>query len=136
MEENKYTLDMLYQYVSEVFQLSPIPDDIRRQISTYVIRDNMSYREIARCLCYYLEVERQTVKRLYGMSFVPKVRNDAAKYFEKLERDQKSQEEEAQKIMNHDINIKFKIETIKNKPRKIKQLDINEINIEGEEDGN
>lgn len=113
-----------------------MPDDLRRQISNYIVRDNMSYRDIARCLCYYVEVERQVPKRLYGMSFVPKVRNNAAKYFEKLERDQKAREEEARKIVNHDINIKFKIETIQNKPRKIKQLDITEINIEGEEDGN
>ena len=93
----------------------------------------MKAKEIARCICYYQEVEKRKLDPLYGIWFVPNIRDKAAEYFRKLELEQQNQAAEAKKVVEYqDNNIIFNIKSLQHKKRQPKQLDINDINVEGE----
>lgn len=93
----------------------------------------MTYKEIARCIVWYEEVFHGKFEPIYGLSFVPSVRERAAKYFHELEIKTKIQAEQAKKVVEYqENNIIFNIQSLEHKKRKAKQLDITEINVEGE----
>ena len=93
----------------------------------------MSFKEIARCIVWYVEVFGGTIHPVYGLGIIPNIRETAAAYFKKLELDQQQQAIEAKKIVEYqDNNIIFNIKSLQHKKRKPKQLDINDIDVEGE----
>ena len=95
----------------------------------------MTYKDIARCIVWYDEVFHGKFEPIYGISFVPSVKDRAAEYFRELERQKKAQAEQAKKIVEYqDNNIIFNIRSLEHKKRTPKQLDISEINVEGESD--
>ena len=95
----------------------------------------MTYKEIAQCIVYYVEVCKQKVSPIYGLFFVPNIQKDAAEYFEKLRQEKIKQEREAEKVVkNQEHNIIFNIKYIDNQPRRPKLLDIGAINMKEESD--
>lgn len=132
------TKQELEKIVCEVMEIDTITPQLRKQISKYILEDKMTYLEIARCVVYYKEVENGVCKVIYGLWFVPSVREKAAKYFKKLEEEKAQQQLEAQKLVEYqENNIIFNIQALKHKKRKPRQLDISSINVEGEDnDGN
>jgi len=125
----------LEQLICEVMDLKSITPTIRKQINNFVLIDHMTYKEIARCVVYYQEVLKMKFEPVYGIAFVPSVKDRAAKYFAELERKQKVQKEQAQRIAEfQENNIIFNISSLEHKKRKPKQLDVTEIDIEGESD--
>ena len=136
MADNKpYTRQDLEALICEVMGLKTITPTIRKQISNYIVLDNMTNKESARCIVWYQEVFHGKFEPIYGISFVPSVKDRAAKYFADLEKKQKAQKEQAKKVAEfQENNIIFNIQSLGHKKRKAKQLDITEINIEGESD--
>ena len=126
----------LEELICKVMQIKSITPTIRKQISNFIRLDNMTYKEIARCIVYYNEVMLKELEPIYGIAFVPAVRDRAAKYFAELELKEKSKKEQADKILElQENNIIFHIEFLRDEEkRKPKQLDISEINVEGESD--
>jgi len=115
--------------------LKSITPTIRKQINNFVLIDNMSWKEIARCIVWYQEVFKGKFEPIYGLSFVPSVKDRAAKYFQQLERQKKAQEEQAKKVVEcQENNIIFNIQALEHKKRKARQLDISEINVKGDSD--
>lgn len=134
MAEKPFTVDMLYDYVGESFHVArqDIPPSIRKKISQLLL-DGYTPKEIARCICYYEEVRKGTLDLVYGIWFVPNVRAAAAAYFKQLELDQQNQATEAKKVVEYqDNNIIFNIKSLHHKKRKPKQLDVTDIDIEGD----
>ena len=118
-----------------VMHLKSITPTIRRQIGNYVLIDNMTYKDIARCIVWYDEVFHGKFEPIYGISFVPSVKDRAAEYFRNLEKEKKAQQEQARKVAEYqENNIIFNIKSLEHKKRTPKQLDISEINVEGESD--
>ena len=135
MANNNFTKVELDALICEVMDIKSITPTIRRQINNYVLVDHMTYKEIARCIVYYQEVLKMKFEPIYGIAFVPSVKERAAKYFTELERQKKVQKEQAQKVAEfRENNIIFNIGSLEHKKRKPKQLDIKEINVEGESD--
>lgn len=119
----------------DVMHLKSITPTIRRQIGNYVLIDNMTYKDIARCIVWYDEVFHGKFEPIYGISFVPSVKDRAAEYFRNLEKEKKAQQEQAKKVAEYqENNIIFNIKSLEHKKRTPKQLDISEINVEGESD--
>jgi len=132
---NNYTKQDLEKLVCEVMGISTITPLIRKHINSYVLIDKMSYKEIARCIVWYTEVFKGKCEPLYGLGFVASVRERAAKYFKQLELDQQEKRAQANKLVAYqENNIIFNIKSLKHKKRQPKQLDINDINIEGDRD--
>ena len=76
-----YTRQDLEALICEVMGLKTITPTIRKQISNYILLDNMTNKEIARCIVWYQEVFHGKFEPIYGISFVPSVKDRAAKYF-------------------------------------------------------
>lgn len=134
-DKNNYTRQQLEELILEVMRLKSITPTIRRQVTNFVLIDGMTYKDIARCIVWYDEVFHGKFEPIYGISFVPSVRDRAAEYFRNLEKQQKIQKEQAKKVVEYqENNIIFNIQSLEHKKRKPKQLDINEINVEGDSD--
>ena len=121
--------------ICEVMGINSITPTIRRQINNYVLIDSMTYKDIARCLVWYVEVFHGKLEPIYGISFVPAVKDRAAKYFKQLEKNQEVQKIEAQKLVEYqENNIIFNIKSLKHQKRQPKQLNVSEIDVKGEKD--
>lgn len=130
----EYTRNDLLDLIKDIFKITEIPPMINKQILRCITVHNMNFKEIARCLVYIVEVKKITLELQYGIASVLTFREDAGKYFHQLELDKQKQEAEGKKAVEiqGDI-IKFTIKK-SNKKRKIKQLDITDIQV-GEDDG-
>ena len=125
----------LLNMIREELVRPDIPSSISKQISNYCLLDDMTQREIAQCIVYYVEGRGVKIDPIYGLSFISKIRPDAAKYFEKLRQEKIRQEREAEKVVkNQEHNIIFNINYIDNQPRRPKLLDIGAINMKEESD--
>lgn len=130
---NQFTLADLYDFIKESFGIKEIPLTMIRQINRFSLDYNMSAKDIARCICYFQEVRNGNLDPLYGIWFVPNIREQAAEYFKKLELDQQRQATEAKKVAEYqDNNIIFNIKSLQHKRRQPKQLDITTVSIKGE----
>lgn len=135
MKNNEYTKEQLDQLIKELFGITQITPTIQKQIANYVLAYDMSFKEIARCLVYYVEVEHGQLKPQYGIAIVLSVREHADKYFKKLELDQQKQKQESEKIKEYqENNVVFHIGALPETKRKAKQFDISEINVDIEGD--
>ena len=133
MAEKLFSLADLYDFIRESFGIQKIPPTILKQVQRFSLQNGMKAKEIARCICYYQEVEKRKQDPLYGIWFVPNIRDKAAEYFRKLELEQQNQAAEAKKVVEYqDNNIIFNIKSLQHKKRQPKQLDINDINVKGE----
>ena len=133
MASSPYTKQDLEQLVLDVMGLKTITPTIRKQIGNFILIDNMTYKEIARCIVWYQEVFHGKFEPIYGLSFVPSVKDRAAKYFQQLEKQMKAQTEQAKKVVEYqENNIIFNIQSLEHKKRKAKQLDISEIDVKGD----
>lgn len=135
MANNKeYTKDDLFQLVREVMGIQEITPMILKQINRFVLLENMTFRDIARCIVWYIEVAGGTFQPMYGLGMIPNIKEQAMKYFKQLELDQQKQLAQAQKIVEYqDNNIIFNIGSLKHKKREPKQFNIEDIDIEGDD---
>jgi len=131
--ETVWNKQALEELICGVMKIKTITPTIRKQINNFVLIDNMTYKEIARCIVWYDEVFHGKFEPIYGISFVPSVRDRAAKYFAELALQVQRQKEQANKIVEvQENNIIFNIQSLGHKKRKPRQLDITEIDVEGE----
>ena len=132
-KDNTFKRTDLEQMICEVMGLSTITPMISKEINRFILDYDMSFKEIARCVVWYVEVFGGELNPVYGIGIIPNIREKAAAYFKQLELDQQKQAIEAQKIVEYqDNNIIFNIKSLKHNKRKPKQLDINDINVEGD----
>ena len=132
-KDNTFKRTDLEKMICEVMGLSTITPMISKQINRFILDYDMSFKEIARCVVWYVEVFGGELNPVYGIGIIPNIREKAAAYFKQLELDQQKQTIEAQKIVEYqDNNIIFNIKSLKHNKRKPKQLDINDINVEGD----
>lgn len=123
----------LEQMICEVMGIKSITPMITKQINRYILDFDMSFKEIARCVVWYVEVFGGELNTVYGLGILPNIREQAAAYFRQLELDQQKQATEAKKVVEYqDNNIIFNIKSLQHKKRKPKQLDINDIDVKGD----
>ena len=133
-KDNTFKRTDLEQMICEVMGVSTITPMISKQINRFILDYDMSFKEIARCVVWYVEVFGGELNPVYGIGIIPNIREKAAAYFKQLELDQQKQAIEAQKIVEYqDNNIIFNIKSLKHNKIKPKQLDMTDINIEGDE---
>lgn len=130
----EFSINNLYQIIRDVIGCKEIPPIIQKQISEFVVRDGMTFKEIARCIVWCDEVGMKDKKDkwnpIYGIGCIRNVREATAKHFSELEKEQKQKEAEAQQAkVIAQSNIVFKVGKI-NKPRRSpKHFDIAEIDV-------
>ena len=131
MATNLFTREDLEKLICELMGVETTTPLVQKHISELSLIYKMTWKEIARCLVYYVEVCKGTLKIEYGIKTVcTSVKEKAEKYFKQLELDQQRQQGEAAKIVEYqENNIIFHISSLENKKRQPKQLDINDIDI-------
>ena len=136
MAETVYLRKDLEQLVCDLMGITQVTPLIGRHINDLCLIYKMTFKEIARCLVWYVEVAKGKLEVQYGIKSVcTSVREKADKYFKQLELDQQRQRGEAAKVVEYqENNIIFHISSLTNKQRKPKQLDINDIDVEGDDD--
>lgn len=128
---NNYTRKELEQLICEVLGYKTVPPMVSKQINRFILDYNMSFKEIARCLVWYVEVHGAVMKPEYGIGILPNIREQAEQYFIQLELDQQKQAAEANKVAEYqDNNIIFNIKSLKHKKRQPKQFDIGDIKVD------
>jgi hypothetical protein len=133
-QANKYTREDLFALIKEVMGIESVTPMISKQVNRFILEYDMTFKEIARCIVWYVEVNGGQLSTLYGLGIIPNIRENAAKYFKQLELDQQKQLAEAQKIVEYqDNNIIFNIKSLKHKKRQPRQFNITDINVEGDE---
>ena len=133
-QANKYTREDLFALIKEVMDIESVTPMISKQVNRFILEYDMTFKEIARCIVWYVEVNGGQLSTLYGLGIIPNIRENAAKYFKQLELDQQKQLAEAQKIVEYqDNNIIFNIKSLKHKKRQPRQFNITDINVEGDE---
>ena len=129
-KDNTFKRTDLEKMICEVMGLSTITPMISKQINRFILDYDMSFKEIARCVVWYVEVFGGELNPVYGIGIIPNIREKAAAYFKQLELDQQKQAIEAQKIVEYqDNNIIFNIKQLKHNKRNPKQLNIADIDI-------
>ena len=109
---NTFKRPDLEKMICEVMGLSTITPMISKQINRYILDYDMSFKEIARCVVWYVEVFKGELNSVYGLGIIPNIREQAAAYFKQLELDQQKQAIEAKKIVEYqDNNIIFNIKS-------------------------
>ena len=131
----KYSRAELEQLIKELMGVQSIPPNFNKQINKFVLENDMTLKEIARCIDWYVEVRQCKIDPLYGLWFVTNVREQAEQYFKQLELDQQRQAEQARKVIEiQDNNIIFNVNSVPRRKREPKKLDISEINVKGEDE--
>ena len=133
-QQNQYTKDDLFALIKEELQVDTVPPTIIKQINRFILDYDMTFKEIGRCIYWYVAVSQGSLSPIYGIFFVPNVREKAENYFKQLELDQQKQLAEAQKIVEYqDNNIIFNIKSLKHQKRQPRQFNIEDILVEGDE---
>lgn len=130
---SRQDLELMICDLAGIKKITPL---ITKHISELCIQYHMTWKEIARCLTWYVEIGHGSIQVQYGIKTIcTSVREKAEQYFKKLELDRQKQSKEASKVVEYqENNIIFNISLVKNKKRQPKQLDINTINVEGDND--
>ena len=132
-QANKYTREDLFALIKEVMDIESVTPMISKQVNRFILEYDMTFKEIARCIVWYVEVNGEQLSTLYGLGIIPNIRENAAKYFKQLELDQQKQLAEAQKIVEYqDNNIIFNIKSLKHQKRQPRQFNIEDIKVEGD----
>lgn len=84
----------LLDFICELCGLKECSEIILRQITKFVTKHGYSYKDIARALCYYVDVKGNVLDLKYGIGIVPYVADEATHYFE-----EEARKVEAQKAM-------------------------------------
>lgn len=143
MKEESYGLPELKAFIREEFKLNPddpFPQTVDRQIAKYVLNEHFSYKEIGRCIYYYIEVKKGNYNDLYGIWFVGKYRREAARYWAELERRQEERRQDAKKFETKGDTVVFNVRQIlkgRKKPYRLEPLQFDDISEggDGDDDG-
>lgn len=129
--QKPYTRAELESLIKEYMGIESITPMISKQISNLIIKYGMTFLEIARCLCWYVEEQNGSLQPMYGIGIVPNIREQAAKYFKQLELDQEKQQKAAEKVVEYqENNIIFNIKAMPHIKKAPKQFNISEVKIE------
>lgn len=118
----------LIDWICDLFEIEQCPQQILGQIHRFTRERGYSYKDIARALAFYTEVDGGKLEPKYGIGIVPFVMERAQAYFRQLEfeKEQQKQAAAAHKKDRHattTINCAMGAKKLKRKQIDISQLD-------------
>ena len=128
----EFTRNQLEQLICELVGVKQITPLITKHINELCLQYKMTWKEIARCLTWYVEVAHRTISVEFGIKTIcTSVREKAEQYFKQLELDQQQQRAEAKKVVEYqENNIIFNIKSLTHQKRQPKQYDISDIDVD------
>lgn len=108
-EEEK---EKLRNYIKNLFNVEQLSVLINKQIKDYINEYKYTYSGILGTLTYCYEIKKMDITKAKGIGIVPYNYEDAKKYFERKEIEQKRIIEESKNIKERKIQkVKIKIDT-------------------------
>lgn len=117
----------LIDWICDLFQIEQCPQQILGQIHKFTRERGYSYKDIARALAFYVEVDGGKLEPKYGIGIVPFVMERAQAYFKKLELEKEQQRRAAQTHKKENRVTTTISCTVNQKKPKRKQIDISQI---------
>lgn len=102
MNSQPFTQRQLNDIIKECMGLTeeePIPAIVSKQIARFTLSENMTYKEIGRCVWYYVNIRKKKIDSLYGIGFVPNIKKESADYWYNREIHEKERQKAAQEIV-------------------------------------
>lgn len=119
------TKNELLDFICELYGIPKCSEIILRQINKFVTKHGYSYKDIARALCYYIDVQGGTIELKYGIGIVPYVMEEATAYFKEEARKKNAQKQMAKVEECHEI---IKVKALpKTKSIRKKHIDISQL---------
>ena len=81
---SKYTKDDLFALIKDVMGIQSVTPMIQRQVNKFILEYDMTFKEIARCIVYYVEVRGGVLDTMYGLGIIPNIREQAGLHFKQL----------------------------------------------------
>lgn len=123
----EFTRKDLERMILEQFEINQITPIINSQIGKMITERGYSYKDIARALVFFVEIEKGTYDPKYGIGIVPFVMDRAQAFFERKRIEKKKQLENLKQNKDKPIIIL--------KPQKLKKKKkLDKINLEDLED--
>lgn len=122
------TKNELREIICDVLKIEKTTATIEGQIHRYVMELELTYKEIAQALVFFVEVEKGDVEVKYGIGIVPHSIDRARLYFQKLKKEKEKQLQsidEANKIPD----ILLEVKQIRRR-RKLNKIDIDKIEVD------
>lgn len=90
----------LEQLICELYDIEKLTPLMTRQITKFVTELGLNYKDIARALVYFVEVDGGKIDLKFGIGIVPYTVDAARKYYEALKKQEQQQKEDLQKQLN------------------------------------
>ena len=104
------TKEQLCKIICQLLNIDKCTQQILSQINKYVTEHGWSYKEIARALAYYIEVEGGKWEQKYGIAIVKFKIDEARKHYNKIA---KQRLEEQQRIERAKQTVQVEVPAIK-----------------------
>lgn len=114
------TKNELRKMVKEILNLETIPPLLESQIHRFRMELGLTYKEIARALVYFFDVQKNEYKPAFGVGVLPSIVPEANKYYDKLRKQREEQIKSVEAAKEHsNIILEVKHIPLKRKTRKI-----------------
>jgi len=118
----------LREIICRTLNIPKVPQTMENQITRFVTELDLTYKQIARGLVFFVEVEKGKFDTKYGLGIVPQVVERADIYYDNMRKRIEKQKESVEESKKYP-DIILKVGTIKPK-RKLPQIDIKLIEVD------
>lgn len=115
----------LLEYICEWYGINECTQQILNQIYKFTTERRYTYKEIARALSFYIDVQHNQPELKYGIAIVPYVMEDARKFFRQKEEEKQRQLDAAKSHQQEPVSTN----TIKCEPKSTKTIRKRRIEI-------
>jgi len=118
----------LREIICRTLELPKVPQTMENQITRYVTELGLSYKQIARGLVFFIDVEHGKFNTKFGLGIVPQLVERADMYYDNMRRRIEKQKQSVQDSKKYP-DIILKVGEIR-KRRKLPQIDIQLIEVD------
>jgi len=114
--------------ICSTLNMSKVPHNIENQITRFVTEQGLTYKQIARALVFFIDVEKGTYEQRYGLGIIPSVVERADAYYEGIKRRRERQKQSIESAKKYP-DIILEAGQLKRR-RKLPQIDMEKIEVD------
>jgi len=122
------TKQELRELICQTLSLPKVTQTIENQILRFVTELGLSYKQIARGLVFFIEVEKGRYETKYGIGIIPNVVERADQYYDNMRRRIERQKKSVENAKKYP-DIILEVGQIREK-RKLPQINIEKIDVD------
>jgi len=118
----------LREIICSTLNIPKVTQTMENQITRFITEQGLSYKQIARGLVFFIDVEHGKYETKYGLGIIPNLVERADIYYNAMKRRIEKQKESVENAKKYP-NIILEVGQIKPK-RKLPQIDITKIEVD------